>query len=62
MRDFQDGIDRLRLADAAFRDLRFRDRDDGSMLIVHAGDRLVVEAGRGDLDRHDFSAADFLLA
>ena len=25
-------------------------------------DRLVVDAGRGDLDRHDFSAADFLLA
>ena len=61
VRDFQDGIDRLRLSDAAFRDLRFRDRDDGSMLIVHAGDRLLVEAARGDLDRHDFSAADFLL-
>jgi len=31
-------------------------------LIRNAGDRLLVEAARGDLDRHDFSAADFLLA
>jgi subtilisin family serine protease len=62
VQDFQDGLDRLRLPGADFEDLRFRGRDDGAVSILCAGERLLVEAARGELEVADLSRDDFLLA
>lgn len=58
--DFEDGADRIVIAGAGFDDLRIRERQD-AVVVVHAGDRILLEAA-APLDARDLTEADFLLA
>lgn len=62
IKDFEVGIDRIRLAGLTFDDLVFFDEAPGQVRITYSTDAVVVRDVAGLLSIADFSASDFLFA